>query len=192
MTYNPYIHHRRSIRLKGYDYSQPGAYFITVCTHNREHLFGHVDKGKMVLNNAGDVIKKSLLEIPEHFPNVTIDEYVIMPNHVHCIMIISVGANNHSPLRGYSPQQVNSPKHPKSGTSKTIGSIVRGFKIGAVKWFRENTDIQKPWQRNYYEHIIRNENELNDIRKYIVNNPISWDADGNNILIALKCNSRDE
>ena len=187
--YNPEIHHRRSIRLKEYDYSQPGAYFITICTHNRECLFGHIDNGAIILNDAGNVARKCWIDIPEHFPDARTDAFVIMPNHIHGIIIITecvsagAGANNHSPLplRNHSPLPLreHSSLQKKPGTSKTIGSIVRGFKIGVTKWFRENTHIYTPWQRNYYEHIIRNENQFNRIRRYIINNPINWESDKN-------------
>ena len=127
--YNPKIHNRRSIRLKEYDYSQKGLYFITICTHNHLCLFGKISNGKMILNDAGKIAKKCWLDIPEHYPNTRLHEYVIMPNHVHGIIeiIVSVGANNYSPLR--------------NGTSKTIGAMVRGFKIGVTKWFRKNTNV---------------------------------------------------
>lgn len=171
MTYNPEKHHRRSIRLQGYDYSQPGGYFITICTHNRKCLFGDVVNGEMILNAFGDIVKNCWLEIPEHFPHVGLDEYVIMPDHVHGIIIIknNVGVQNFEP-----PQNQYQKIIPKS-----IGSIIRGFKIGVTKWFRQNTDIYIVWQRNYYEHIVRNEYELNKIRTYIINNPKNWEFDKN-------------
>ncbi len=95
--FNPEKHHRRSIRLKGYDYSQPGAYFITICTKNRKCLFGNIINGKMILNDAGHIAQNCWLEIPNHYSNVILDEFVIMPNHIHGIIIINVGANNNSP-----------------------------------------------------------------------------------------------
>ena len=175
--YNPNIHHRRSIRLRGYDYAQSGAYFITIVTQNRACLFGHMADGKMVLNDAGMAAQNCWLEIPNHYPNVTLDEFVIMPNHVHGIIVINVGANNHSPKQNHSPIQSSQFRSP----SQTIGSIVRGFKIGVTKWFRQNTDVYDVWQRNYYEHIVRNDDELNAIRQYIINNPLKWQEDKNYI-----------
>ncbi len=177
MKFDPEKHHRRSIRLKGYDYSQPGAYFITICTKNRKFLFGNVINGKMILNDAGQIAQKCWLEIPNHYPNVILDEFIIMPNHIHGIIIINVGANNNSPphINNNPPQQPSLFRSP----SGTIGSIIRGFKIGVTKWFRQNTDIYDVWQRNYYEHIIRNEQELNKIREYIINNPLKWELDKN-------------
>jgi len=181
MKYDPNKHHRRSIRLKGYDYSQPGAYFVTIVTHQRQCIFGRIVDGKMRLNEWGEIAKQCWNEIPQHYPNVTLDEYVIMPNHIHGIIILNdnnistidteiVGAKNFSPL-----QQNDHPR----GTTQTIGSIVRGFKIGVTKWFRQHTNIYIVWQRNYYEHIIRNEMELLRIRQYIVNNPMNWENDEN-------------
>lgn len=181
MQYNPEIFHRRSIRLKEYDYSQSGAYFITISTHHHEPLFGQIGNGIIYLNHAGNIVKKCWMDIPIHFPHSKIDQFVIMPNHVHGIIIIEwpdiVGANNYSPLRNV---HISHRQH--NGTSKTIGSIVRGFKIGVTKWFHKNTDIHIPWQRNYYEHIICNENELNRIRQYIINNPVNWESNEDFIL----------
>lgn len=168
--YNPDIHHRRSIRLKNYDYSQAGLYFITICTQN--HLcFGKIKNGEMVLNEYGRIAEKCLLAIPDHYPHAKLHQFVVMPNHIHCI--INIGANNYSPL----PPIPSPPVQPIHGTSKTIGSIVRGFKIGVTKWFRENTDIHTVWQRNYYEHIIRDENSCLKISKYIKTNPMKWQED---------------
>ena len=176
MKLDPQKHHRRSIRLKGYDYSQPGWYFITICTQNREMMFGDVVDGEMIMNSGGDITKKCWFDIPVHFPNVCLDEFVIMPNHLHGIINIIenvndnyVGAKNISPLL-QNDKKIKSP-------SKTIGSIIRGFKIGVTKWFRKNTDVYNIWQRNYYEHIIRDEPELNRIRKYILENPLKWKDD---------------
>ncbi len=155
-------HHRRSIRLPHFDYAQPGGYFITVCTHNRSCLFGDIVNGEMVLNDAGKLVQKCWNEIPRHFPHVTSDEHVVMPNHFHGIIIIehdlgNVGANNYLPLRR------------TTGTSKTIGSIVRGFKIGVTKWSHQKSPDFVVWQRNYFERIILHEKELHETRQYIIN-----------------------
>jgi putative transposase len=164
---------RRSIRLQGYDYSQAGAYFITVCTQNREPLFGDIVNGAMHLNDAGKMVQQCWDDVPLHFPQVTLDAFVVMPNHIHGIVVIVgdavVGVKNFSPLPV-------SPQHPH-GTSKTIGSIVRGLKIRVTKWMRRNTPVHDVWQRNYWEHIVRNESELNRIREYISGNPQYWELD---------------
>ncbi|MFU8798355.1 MAG: transposase, partial [Gammaproteobacteria bacterium] len=187
MAYHPDIHHRRSIRLKDYDYSKEGAYFVTICTHEREYLFGEIVDGVMGLNDAGKVARQCWEDIPNHFPHVVLDVFVIMPNHIHGVVVIKnpvggdalfvetdkllggiVGAKNFSPLHPYRTSiQAKQPR----GTSKTIGSIVRGFKIGVTKWMRQNTPGVPVWQRNYYERLIRNDREMAATREYIVNNP---------------------
>ena len=208
MTYNPDKHHRRSIRLDGYDYSQPCIYFITLCTYNRECLFGEILNGEMRLNEFGKIANQCWLEIPNHFPQTQLDEYIIMPDHIHGIIVLNdfvgvqnvgakivgakivgtknVGAKNFSPLPMPTPEPTPLPMPtreqnitPFRSPSKTIGSIIRGFKIGVTKWFRQNTDIYVVWQRNFYEHIIRNEVELNRIRQYIIDNPKKWKTDEN-------------
>ena len=182
----PNRHHRRSIRLKEYDYIQPGAYFITIYTYDRAGLFGEIVEGEMRLNDCGRVAEQCWLDIPSHFPHAELDAFVIMPNHVHGILWIvetppaMVGAKNFSPLPPTPPISPPTPTERPRGTSKTIGSVVRGFKIGVTKWARQNTDIHIVWQRNYYEHIIRHERALNAIRHYIIENPPRWHLDREN------------
>lgn len=176
---------RKSIRLKGYDYSQSGWYFITLCTKNREMFFGDVADGEMILNDAGIIVKKCWSDIPGHYPNVCLDDFVVMPNHAHGV--INIVENDKNKIAGtkivgdHNVRAKNISPLPKNNKfqspSKTIGSIIRGFKIGVTKWFRQNTDIYTVWQRNYYEHIIRDESELNRIRKYIIENPFKWQDD---------------
>lgn len=169
MKYNLDFHHRRSIRLKGYDYTQKGLYFITVCTRDRLCLFGEIVDGNLILNEPGEIAEKCLLAIPDHFPYAKLGQFIVMPNHIHFIIDIFVGANNNLPrANNYSPLP---------GTSKTVGSIVRGVKIGITKWYRNNTEIQNIWQRNYYDHIIRNEDSYFQISKYIQSNPVRWQED---------------
>ncbi len=166
-------HNRKSIRLKGYDYSQPGHYFITICTHQRAHLFGGVRGGKIVLNAMGVVADECWRAIPVHYPNVRLDAYVIMPNHVHGVVeIMDVGAQNFVPLQ--SDGKIN-----RFGKiiPRSVSTIIRGFKTGVTKWAREDTDVHPVWQRNYYEHIIRDDDALNRIREYIRNNPAEWRND---------------
>lgn len=175
MNNNPEIPRRRSIRLQVYDYSQAGAYFVTLCTQDATCLFGNIADGEMLLNEAGRVVEMCWKEIPNHFPHVQLDEFVIMPNHVHGILFIGdtpIGrAKNFSPLP--DPKFLRRP----AGTSKTLGSVIRGFKIGVTKWLRQNTSIQDVWQRNYWEHIVRHDSELTGIREYIHNNPAQWELD---------------
>jgi len=174
------IHRRRSIRLKDYDYSQPGSYFVTLCTHGHECLFGDITDGEMVLNNVGEIVEKCLIEIPGYYQNVELDKWTIMPNHVHAIIVIYpdnniVGARHASPLRIYK-SKIHGPK------SNSIGSIVSSLKSAVTKRINEsqNTPSRSIWQRNYYEHIIRDEHELNKIRRYIINNPPHWEYDREN------------
>jgi putative transposase len=185
MTYNPSIHHRRSIRLKGYNYSQAGLYFITICCNDRACLFGQIHNGIMILNDAGSTAQQCWVKIPAHFQNIVLHEFIVMPNHIHGILEI-VGANNHSPdihspeqLTQYVPSFDNKAKNisPLRSPSQTIGSVVRGFKIGVTKWMRQNTNVHIVWQRNYYEHIIRDEQSFLKISEYILNNPKNWGND---------------
>ena len=175
---------RKNLRLPEYDYAQQGAYFVTVCTKDKACLFGDIVDDEMMLNDAGVIVEKCWNDIPVHFPRVELDQFVVMPNHIHGILFIGdsssiVGAKNLSPLRSSQTQKAYPGQKPR-GTSKTIGSIVRGFKIGITKWMRQHTSVYFVWQRNYYERVIRNERELNDIREYIVNNPLKWALDHEN------------
>lgn len=182
-------HNRQSIRLQGYDYARAGAYFITVVAHDRTCLFGEIVNGEMRVNECGKMAQQCWLDIPNHFPQTQLDEFVIMPDHIHGIIIINdfpiVGAKNFSPLPFESSSRScqSSPRPnitPFRSPSQTIGSIVRGFKIGVTKWIHQierakNISPQpNVWQRNYYEHIIRNDDELHRIRDYIRNNPPNW------------------
>ena len=193
MKYNPQIHHRRSIRLKGYDYSQAGLYFITICVHEKKHLFGNIENGEMILNDAGKIANECWLEIPNHFPNAVLHEHIVMPNHVHGVIQLlknndTVGIDNYQSLFPHpSPQPTQpspqpSPQQPPKNEfqkiiPRSIGSIVRGFKIGVTKWVHANSEIHTVWQRNYYEHIIRDEQSYQKISEYIVNNPANWKND---------------
>jgi putative transposase len=146
-------------------------YFVTICTQGRLPLFGRIVGGEMVLNDAGCVAEQCWRAIPEHFPRAFLDEFVVMPNHVHGIIRLGTdeaGANDHLPLR------VAQPPH---GTSQTVGAIVRGFKIGVTRWFKANKKQAAVWQRNYYEHIIRNEAAYLEIAEYIQTNPLRWEED---------------
>lgn len=185
--YNPEKHHRRSVRQQGYNYLQNGLYFVTICCQDRNCLFGKIINGKMVLNDAGRIANTCWLDIPKHFPHAVLHEYVIMPNHVHgiieltdAVMMETVGAKKFSPLpptQSPTPPLLPSSSSQFRSPSKTIGSIVRGFKIGVTKWMRQNTDVFSVWQRNYYENIIRNEQSYNNIVNYITNNPSDWQID---------------
>ncbi|KKR07646.1 MAG: hypothetical protein UT32_C0008G0001 [Parcubacteria group bacterium GW2011_GWC2_39_14] len=178
MAFNHINYFRRSTRLPGYNYARPGMYFVTICTHKKEMLFGEIKSNQIVLSDLGDNVEYYWKEIPKHFPNTTLQEYVVMPNHFHGIIVISatltadVGVQNFEPLHRLIPHNAFQKIIPKS-----IGSIVRGFKIGVTKWSRNNGKNYIVWQRNFYEHIIRNEIELLNIKKYIINNPQEWAND---------------
>jgi len=162
------ITNRKSIRLKGYDYSQNGVYFITVCTHQRECMFGKIVDEKLDLNECGRIVESCWNEIPMHFSNVELDAYVVMPNHLHGIITI-VGAGSSRPLIVFG----------RENRAPTLGKIVAYFKYATTKHINElqKTGIRKCWQRNYYEHIIRSEQSLEKIREYICNNPYHWKDD---------------
>lgn len=142
---------RKSIRLSDYDYSQNGLYFITICTKNRECIFGKIKKHEIILSEIGQIVNNCWNDIPQHFSQASLHEFVIMPDHIHGIIEINLVGANH-----YSPNDFTLANNdlPQRGTSQTIGSIVRGFKIGVTKQIGFS-----PWQRNYYEHIIQSETE---------------------------------
>ena len=177
MPFDPKRHHRRSIRLKGYDYTQPGAYFITICTQDRAFLFGEVVDGEMRLNEYGRIAWGCWKEIPLHFPQAELDAFVVMPNHVHGIIVIAgVGATHASPL------PLSSDARPRGPQRQSVSSIVGSFKSAVTRRINEYrcTPGAPVWQRNYYEHIIRDEKSLNRIREYIVTNPMRWAVDNEN------------
>lgn len=170
---------RKSIRLKGYDYSQPGHYFITICTHQRTHLFGEVRGGKMVLNAMGTFADACWRAIPDHYPNVRLDAYVIMPNHMHGVLEIgeSVGAVHEPPIENIHGAGRDLPLQNTPNVSKIIGR----FKMTTAKQINilRGTPGVPVWQRNYYEHIVRDDDALNRIRQYVQNNPAEWQNDDN-------------
>ena len=177
-------YHRQSIRLKGYDYTQAGVYFFTVCTPNRECLFGNVVDGKMVLNDAGMMVQSLWDDMPTRFPHIETDYYVIMPNHIHGIISI-VGAplvGAHSNVDTFVNRAGTRPA-PTVSLGDTIGvfkSMTTNEYIRGVKQNKWRPFNGKLWQRNYWEHIIRSENDLNRTREYIIYNPMQWALDEEN------------
>ncbi len=163
---------RRIIRLQGYDYSQPGAYFVTICVQNRECLFGDVRRGKMVLNELGEIVAESWQWLERQYEHVEMDEWVVMPNHLHGIMVIK-------DCRGGSRTAPTGSDQPKR---KPLGRLIGAFKTVSTKRVNEiqNTPGAKLWQRNYYEHIIRSEEDLKRIRTYLAQNPAKWEFDREN------------
>ena len=169
---------RRSLRLKEYDYSRGGAYFITICTYNRECVLGNVADEEMILNQSGNIVLACWNSLLERYDNIELDKFVVMPNHVHGIIKIidHVGAIHELPLQTANTNQKTKRRR------MLIPKIVGYFKMNSSKQIntiRNSTGIPV-WQRNYYEHIIRNENKLNKIREYIHNNPIRWHLDREN------------
>jgi putative transposase len=192
MAYDSKIHHRRSIRLKGYDYSQAGLYFITMCVQNKDYLFGNIVDEQMITNDAGKMVEKWYLELENKFPDIECGEYVVMPNHFHCI-IENNGKGNPNIHKESSPtvgadlcvcpnhtcepslgEHAGSPLHHVIQWFKTMSTneYIRSVKISG--WQRFNSKL---WQRDYWEHIIRDQKSFDEISDYIINNPINWDTD---------------
>ncbi len=165
---------RRSIRLKEYDYSQIGAYFLTICTYHRQCLLGDMVDGGVVLSSIGTIVVEEWLRSAEIRKEIELDAFVIMPNHLHGIVAIHRGE------RQTVSECLESQR--RAMKAKTIGSFVSGFKAAATVRANELCGIpgQSLWQRNYYEHVIRGEKELNRIREYIENNPLRWQIDREN------------
>jgi len=187
---------RRSIRLKHYDYSQPGLYFITICTQNKENLFGKIENGKMILNDAGTMVNRIWLEIPTIFANTRLHQYIVMPNHFHAIVEITfstVGAESISALFVKPECQSNLGADIESRADIESAPTVVGVSLPKiVQTFKRYTTIEyikmvkqnilprfekRIWQRNYYEHIIRNEKSYLEIAEYIISNPLKWEDD---------------
>lgn len=208
MKFDPAKHHRRSIRLKEYDYAQAGVYFVTICTQQRLSLFGDVVAGELLLNAAGEMVQTEWLALPQRFPNIALEEFVVMPNHFHGVVAITspiVNADT-NPTVGATlvvapnvvPDDSNHEYHgagtrpaptaptdaatPKTATTAaTLGGIIGAFKsittheyIHGVKQFGWPAFPGKLWQRNYYEHVVRDEQDLARIRAYILNNSARW------------------
>ena len=203
---------RKSLRLPGWDYSHPGAYYVTICTQDIEQVFGEVVDGEMCANNIGEMISRAWKQLPKRFPNIELDEYIAMPNHFHCIIWI-VGAGSPRPASTHTNQtcaphiptrthpdyakkycNVERVRYDTVGASYvggetpplrtlvcTLGQIVGYFKYQTTKQINiiQNIPGSRLWQRNYYDHIIRNDEDLNRIRTYIRNNPQQWSIDQN-------------
>jgi len=233
MVYNPRIHHRKSIRLKGYDYSQEGLYFITICVQNKKLLFGKIarpnpihgsadprvcpvrldsdqsipsnnSEPQLTLNDAGKMIEKWFQKLEDKFPDIKCDIFIVMPNHVHCIIVNNGAAN---PILARANPINNGPNLYRpfiigktsilNGSSNSDGFLIPGEHLGSplssvMQWFKTMSTNEyirgvktlnwerfdgKLWQRNYWEHIIRDERSYNAIRKYILNNARNWDVD---------------
>jgi REP element-mobilizing transposase RayT len=178
MKYNPDKHHRRSIRLKGYDYASGGAYFVTICTFRRHCLFGQIVDGEMQLNEIGHIVAEEWLQSRMMRKEIDFDQWVIMPNHLHGIVLINpinpVGANDRLPLQEDGSHRMVPPMKKRS-----LSSFVAGYKSAATKRINalRNAAGTPVWQRNFYEHIIRSESSLQYIQQYVQNNPATWQDD---------------
>jgi len=178
MRYDPFRHGRSSIRLAGIDYASPGTYYVTVCTQDRACLFGDVINGEMVLNACGKIVREEWERSARVRPELRIDAYVVMPNHLHGIVqitrwghggdVVGVGAHGHAPLQG----ALHRPP-------RSLGSFVGRFKGAVTRRINalRDTGGSPVWQRNYYEHIVRDKEDLSRIRRYIEDNPRHWPED---------------
>jgi REP element-mobilizing transposase RayT len=186
------IRGRRSIRLKGWDYATPNYYFITLCVQNRANLFGNIMEGRMILKESGSMVKEIWLDMQTKYSGIAVDEFVVMPNHMHGILGLHVGAGPRAcpfvstvelgqedlgRTRGSAP----------SGKYLSLSDVIRQFKTLTTKKYSENMIranwpefYKRLWQRNFYEHIIRSEMELEQIRQYIISNPTNWPNDEEN------------
>lgn len=195
MTFNPDIHHRRTIRLRNFDYASAGAYFITICAQGRECLFGEVFDGAMVANDAGRMLESVWSGLPERFSGIELDVFVIMPNHAHCILFL-VGAPLVGALSLVGAVPVVVDQNTRAGTRPaptTVGDIVGAFKSVTTHEFSKGVTKSgwasfpgRLWQRNYFERVIRNDAELDKFRTYIMHNPDRWAEDEENPLIPME------
>jgi REP element-mobilizing transposase RayT len=169
---------RRSIRLKGFDYAQAGAYFVTICSHERELLFGSVIEGKSIPNHLGNIVIDCWELIPIHFPNIILDAFILMPNHIHGVIMITepdVGAGSPRPASTKIPSGAETAPLQRPA----LGQIIAYFKYKSTKQINQKqaTPGSRVWQRNYFEHIIRTEKSPNAVRNYTEGNPLRWDLD---------------
>ena len=180
MHYDSMRHHRHSIRLQGYDYSRPGMYYVTLTIQDREQILGSIVGDTMKLSSFGVIVRDEWLRTPTVRPEVMLGEYVIMPDHMHGIIVICDDRNGVSYVgaNGDSPRRIT----PFRSPSRTVGAIIRGFKGASTKRINElrHAPGERVWQRNYYEHIIRDGNDYARIQKYIAENVANWSDDNEN------------
>ncbi len=157
MRYNTASYNRRFPRLKDYDYSQSGIYFVTICTHNKEKMFGEIVEDRMHLNSVGEIAKNVWNDLPQRFSDLTLDHYVFMPNHFHGLLVFS---------DSFPPNESN--------RQYTLGDVVRTFKAVTCRYVHLSGASKFQWQQKYWDSIIRSEEHLDTIRQYIINNPVKW------------------
>ena len=163
---------RRATRLRDYDYSQPGAYFVTICVQYRKCLFGTIIDGKMQLNEIGQIVVECWNRIPQHFPSVELGQSVIMPNHMHGIIAWGITETRTPPPRENRNRRGEVP-------SPALGKIIAYFKYQSTKHTNQHHNMAgtRIWQRNYHDHIIRDDTDLQRLRQYIQDNPMKWELD---------------
>lgn len=193
MKFNPEVHRRRSIRLQDYDYFKAGAYFITICVQNQSCLFGKITGEKIILNDAGKMVQRVWDEFSVRYPGIKTDEFIVMPNHIHGIIVLTENPSTNPVCVGATPRgcpqnnlgQARGPAPTKmvdNFVNLSLSDVVHRFKTTTTKRYMDGVKQNKwapflgrLWQRNYWERIIRNESELNRIREYIATNPQRWE-----------------
>lgn len=180
MPFDPLKDHRRSIRWAGFDYSQRGLYFVTICTYQKHSILGEIESGKMFLSLCGEIVQREWFALQDRFPFLRLETFVVMPNHVHGILAIveRADANSHDAARREKPGAASSAPTELS----RLARVVRAFKsLSAVAINGICHSSGKPvWQRNYYEHVIRGPGDLRRFQRYIVENPLRWEFDQEN------------
>ncbi|HEY9725433.1 MAG TPA: transposase [Chroococcales cyanobacterium] len=184
MKYDSSQHHRRSIRLKGYDYSQAGAYFVTICINQGLHALGKIRNSRIYPSQSGEMVQTVWDELPLHYPGIAVDAFVLMPNHVHGIIVLRTATTEVGATTGGLPLQMGD----RFYKPMTLGNVVHRFKSLTTAKYRHGviqlgwTPFPKRfWQRNYYERIIRDEKSWEKIRGYILNNPIAWEFEASHL-----------
>ena len=195
LKFDPQKHHRRSIRLPNYDYAQPGAYYVTIVTWQRKYVFGEVLNGEMKLNKVGEIVQWEWEELPRRLPYIELGAFVVMPNHFHGILIFheNVGAtrlgltnvlSGKVSLPNVITEGIEGSPLPRGSKPASLGAIMAQFKSRVTKWLWKIPSLKGTpiWQRNYYEHVIRNEKDLKNKTDYVEANPMLWDKDDENLI----------
>lgn len=165
MAFDPEIHRRRSVRYGAYDYSRSGAYFLTICPWNRQCIFGQVTGTAVVLTPEGKIVHEEWLKTPTHRSYVRLDQFIVMPNHFHGVLF----------LEGGEGTARRAPTRFGKQLPRSLAAVIGAFKSAVAR------RVGRPvWQRNFFEHIIRNDESLSQIRRYIANNPSNWSSDPEN------------
>lgn len=165
---------RRATRLRGYDYGQTGGYFVTICVQDQKCLFGKIIDGRMQLNEIGKIVVECWNHIPQHFFSAKLDVSVVMPNHLHGIILLGTGGT-----KCPCPPTHSQPTRRGEVSSPTLGQVVAYFKYQSTKYINQHRDMPgtRIWQRNYYDHVLRDDIDLQRIRQYITSNPMQWELD---------------